>query len=50
LAHYWTFLQTIAWTFNCVFPSLANNSHIVHPTSKIVFAFYHLSTVSLNCA
>jgi hypothetical protein len=26
LAHYWTFLETITWAPNCIFPSLANNT------------------------
>jgi len=32
LAHYRTFLETIAWAPNYVFPSLVNDIHIVGPT------------------
>jgi hypothetical protein len=42
LAHYQAFLKTIAWAPNYIFPSLANNIHIVGLMSEITHAFYHL--------
>jgi hypothetical protein len=44
LAHYWTFLKTIAQAFNYIFPSLVDDTHIVGPLSEITFTFDHLST------
>jgi hypothetical protein len=44
LAHYWTFLKTIARAFNYIFPSLVDNTHIVGPMSEISRGFDHLST------
>ncbi len=39
-----TFLETIMWTLNYVFPSLANNTHIMGPINEVILAFDHLST------
>jgi hypothetical protein len=44
LAHYQTFLETITWASNCVFPSLVNDTHIMGPMNEIIHAFDHLST------
>ncbi len=44
LAHYWAFLKTIMWAPNCVFPSIANDTHIVGPMYEIICAFDHLLT------
>jgi len=44
LAHYWTFLKTIVWAPNCVFPSLTNDAHIVGPLNEIACTFDHLLT------
>jgi hypothetical protein len=44
LAHYWTFLKTIVWAPNCVFPSLTDDFHIVGPMSELSCAFDHLLT------
>jgi hypothetical protein len=41
--HYQTLLKTIVWAPNCVFPSLANDTHIVGPMNEITHAFDHLS-------
>jgi hypothetical protein len=41
---YQTFLETIEWAPNCVFPSLANDTHIVDPMNEIILAFDHLLT------
>jgi len=43
LAYYWILLKTIAWAPNCVFPSLANNTHIVGPMNELSYTFDHLS-------
>jgi len=32
------------WAFNCVFPSLTNDTHIVGPMSEITRTFDHLLT------
>jgi hypothetical protein len=44
LAHYPTFLQTIAQAPSYVFPSLVDNTHIMGPMSELSCAFDHLST------
>jgi hypothetical protein len=44
LAYYQALLKTITQVPNCVFPSLANDTHIVGPMSKVVLAFDHLLT------
>ncbi len=44
LAHYWTFLETIVWAPNCVFPSLMDDFHIVGPMNELFCAFDHLLT------
>ncbi len=44
LAHYWTFLKTIAQAPSCVFPSLTNDKHIVGLMNEIIPTFDHLST------
>jgi hypothetical protein len=44
LAHYQTFLKTTVWAPNCVFPSLANDTHILGLMGEIIFVFDHLST------
>jgi len=44
LAHYQTFLKTIAQAPNCVFPSLGDDTHIVGLMNEVIFAFDHLST------
>jgi hypothetical protein len=44
LAHYRALLETIMWVSNYIFPSLANNTHIMGPTSEITHTFDHLST------
>jgi hypothetical protein len=44
LAHYRTFLETIARDPNYVFPSLVDDTHIMGPLSEITHIFYHLST------
>jgi hypothetical protein len=44
LAHYQTFLKTIAHAPNYIFPSFANDTHIVGPMSEITCAFDHLLT------
>jgi hypothetical protein len=44
LAHYRTFVETISWALNYVFPSLVDNTHIVGPVTKITYAFDHFST------
>jgi hypothetical protein len=40
LAHYWTFLKTIAWTPNYVFSSLMDDTNIVGLMNKVVFTFW----------
>jgi hypothetical protein len=42
LAHYRDFLETIAWAPSYVFPSLANDTHIVRPLHFLTHAFDHL--------
>ncbi len=44
LAHYWTVLKTIMQTFDCVFPSLIDDTHILGPMNEITCAFDHLFT------
>jgi hypothetical protein len=44
LAHYQTLLKTIAWAPNCIFPSLADDIHIVRRMNEITCAFDHLLT------
>jgi hypothetical protein len=44
LAHYRAFLGTIRRARNYVFPSLANDTHIVGSMNEITHAFEHLST------
>jgi len=44
MPHYQTFLESIEWAPNCVFPSLANDTHIVDPMNEIILAFNHLLT------
>jgi hypothetical protein len=44
LAHYQTFVETIAQALNYIFPSLVDDSHIVGPLNEITFTFDHLST------
>jgi hypothetical protein len=44
LAHDQTFLMTIMHAPSYVFPSLANDTHIVGPMGEIICAFGHLST------
>jgi hypothetical protein len=44
LAHYRTLLKTIVRAPNYVFPSLANDTHIVGPMNEITYAFDQLST------
>jgi hypothetical protein len=44
LTHYCTFLGTITWTPNCVFPSLMDDTHILGPMNEVIFNFDHLST------
>jgi hypothetical protein len=44
LAHYRTFLKSIAQAPNCVFPSLMDDTHIMGPMSEVVPAFDHFST------
>jgi hypothetical protein len=44
LAHYRAFLGTIRQARNYVFPSLANDTHIVGSMNEITHAFEHLST------
>jgi hypothetical protein len=46
LAHYWALLETIMRPLSCVFPSLANDIHIMGPLSEITYAFDHCSTQS----
>jgi hypothetical protein len=42
LAHYRTFLETIAQAPNCIFPFLMDNIHIIRPLNEIICAFDHL--------
>ncbi len=44
VAHYRTFLKIIMQAPKCVFPSLADDTHIVGTMSKVVLAFNHLLT------
>jgi hypothetical protein len=44
LAHYQALLKTIVQATNYVFPSLADDTHIVGPMNKIVPTFDHLLT------
>jgi hypothetical protein len=44
LTHYQAFLKTIAQIPSCVFPFLANDTHIVSSMNKIILTFDHLST------
>jgi hypothetical protein len=44
LAHYQTLLKTIAYTPSYVFPSLTNDTHIMHPMNEIFLTFNHLLT------
>ncbi len=44
LAHYQALLKTIVWGPNYVFPSLADDTHIMRPLSEIIRAFGHLLT------
>ncbi len=44
LAHYWAFLETIMRAPSCIFPSLANDTHIVGLMNEITYAFDHLLT------
>jgi hypothetical protein len=44
LAHYRALLKTITQAPSCVFPSLANDTHMMGPMSKIIPHFDHLST------
>jgi hypothetical protein len=44
LPHYWTLLETIAWTPNYVFPSLMDNTNIMGLVNEVVFTFDHFST------
>jgi hypothetical protein len=44
LAHYQTFLKTIVQAPKYIFPSLANDTHIMGPMNEITYAFEHLST------
>jgi hypothetical protein len=44
LAHYQALLKTIMWAPNYVFPSLADDTHIVRPLSEITRVFGHLSS------
>jgi hypothetical protein len=43
-AHYWALLKTIARAPNYVFPSLADDMHIMGPMNEITHAFDHFST------
>jgi hypothetical protein len=42
LAHYQVLLETIAWALSYVFPSLADDTHIVGPLHFVTHAFDHL--------
>jgi hypothetical protein len=44
LTHYQGFLKTIVQAPNCVFSSLADNTHIVSPINEIIPTFDHLLT------
>jgi hypothetical protein len=44
LAHYRTFLETIARILSYIFPSLAYDTHILGLMNEITHAFNHLST------
>jgi hypothetical protein len=44
LAHYQASLKTIVRAFSCVFPSLANDTHVVGPMSEITHVSDHLLT------
>jgi hypothetical protein len=44
LAHYQTFLETIARAPNRVFPSLANDTHIMGPLNEVTHVYDHFST------
>jgi len=47
MAHYRTLLKIVAQALNCVFPSLADNTHIMGPMSEVIPAF---DPVSLSYA
>jgi hypothetical protein len=44
MAHYWALLKTIVQAPNYVFPSLADNTHIMGLMSEVVPTFDHLLT------
>jgi hypothetical protein len=44
LTRYRAFVKTIVWALMCVFPSLANDTHIVGPMNEITRAFDNLLT------
>jgi hypothetical protein len=44
LAHCWAFIKTIAWTSNCVFPSLMDDTNTVGLMNEVICPFDHLST------
>ncbi len=44
LTHYRTLLKTITHAPSCIFPSLANDTHIMGPLSEIIHVFYNLCT------
>jgi hypothetical protein len=44
LAHYQAFLETMVQAPTCVFPSLANDTHIIRPLNEITHVFDHIST------
>jgi len=44
LAHYWTFIKTIAQAPNYIFPSLIDDIHIMGLMNEITHTFDHLLT------
>ncbi len=44
LAYYQAFLETIVWAASCVFPSLADDTHIVGSMNEITHTIDHLLT------
>ncbi len=47
LAHYQIFLETIMWAPICIFPSLADDIHIVGPMNEIICALGFIFAIAL---
>ncbi len=47
LAHYQIFLETIMWAPICIFPSLADDIHIVGPMNEIICALSFIFAIAL---